>query len=283
MQCPLCEKPLSGGQSKLKRHIERVHFKSLDSTQICDSCGQRLRNKQSFSRHKNHFCKGVPPKIRTKISSYFDGQNYVCECGGRFSAISIPGHFSHCSIHSKSPSRPSPMKGRPSKFRGKKLEEIVKDPVSTREKLSRASIGRKPLLSEKALINKSRKLSEARLDYLSRSPYIKWHEVGGISVQGNWERQVAEKLLADGIKFERVRLPYCKGARHYVPDFFLPELNLYIEVKGWYKDEDKAKYRVVLSEQTQIDLRIILGKRMLAEFVTGNVQAEDLPRLSDTL
>ena len=94
---------------------------------------------------------------------------------------------------------------------------------------------------------------------------------------------MAEKLLADGIKFERVRLPYCKGARHYVPDFFLPELNLYIEVKGWYKDEDKAKYRVVLSEQTQIDLRIILGKRMLAEFVTGNVQAEDLPRLSDTL
>jgi very-short-patch-repair endonuclease len=71
---------------------------------------------------------------------------------------------------------------------------------------------------------------------------VDWFEVQGIKVQGNWERRFAEFLVLKGFKFERHRLLY-NTTHHYVPDFYIVNLNIYIEVKGWMKKSDEEKYK----------------------------------------
>lgn len=56
-----------------------------------------------------------------------------------------------------------------------------------------------------------------------------------------------------------VYLKYIKsdGSIHrYNPDFYLPELDLYIEVKGYFSEKDKLKTKLVL-EQNKINLKFV--------------------------
>jgi len=204
--------------------------------------------------------------------------NYKCECGTQYDNYqSLNAHYRHCIIHRKGKIPIPPwQKGKPNKHKGKKYEEYVNDS----EKAKR--------LIRESLQNCNRdydteeyreKLSKARINYLeNNSPHVKWFEVGGIKVQGNWERMVAEKLLNDGIIFSRIRIKY-DSYRTYTPDFFLNDFNMYIEVKGWMKDGDIEKYSKVLLEN-DIDLRLIEGKLMLNKFINGTLLIKDLPKFT---
>ena len=68
----------------------------------------------------------------------------------------------------------------------------------------------------------------------------------GISFQGKWELQFYEWCLRNDIKAIRPSegFPYeWEGRRTYFPDFYLPELSLYVEVKGYETEKDRAKWR----------------------------------------
>ena len=67
----------------------------------------------------------------------------------------------------------------------------------------------------------------------------------GLKFQGNWELQfyiwAKSKGLAPvrtpcGFKYE------WNGIRTYFPDFYIPSLDLYVEVKGYETDRDRAKW-----------------------------------------
>lgn len=68
-------------------------------------------------------------------------------------------------------------------------------------------------------------------------------------MDSTWEVAMAERLDANGIKWIRdksIRLQYLtKGGRkrNYEPDFYLPELDLYIEVKGYWTDRARHKMK----------------------------------------
>lgn len=68
----------------------------------------------------------------------------------------------------------------------------------------------------------------------------------GIKFQGTWELAYYECCLATSLKVERCteRFEYeWNGIRTYNPDFYLPESDTYIEVKGYETDRDRAKWR----------------------------------------
>lgn len=70
-----------------------------------------------------------------------------------------------------------------------------------------------------------------------------------IQLNGSWEVIVANYLTNKNIKWTRVINGFeyfWENKIHlYYPDFFLPELNKYIEVKGFVRDRDKAKWNAL--------------------------------------
>ena len=68
----------------------------------------------------------------------------------------------------------------------------------------------------------------------------------GIKFQGSWELTYYEWCLFNDIKIERCtqRFTYeWEGTRTYNPDFYLPDTQTYVEVKGYETDKDRAKWQ----------------------------------------
>lgn len=79
---------------------------------------------------------------------------------------------------------------------------------------------------------------------LAKSMHINYK---GEDLHGNWELKYAQYLDENNIKWERCkdRFPYTyKDKLHYyTPDFYLPEYNKYIEIKGYATGKDYAKWK----------------------------------------
>lgn len=92
----------------------------------------------------------------------------------------------------------------------------------------------------------------------------KWYDVNGIKVQGTWELNLA-------LKFEELKICWSKpktnkdlftyiignSVRSYAPDFYLPEFDLYLEVKGFWWGNDKEKMRLVIEQNPDKNILII--------------------------
>jgi len=72
------------------------------------------------------------------------------------------------------------------------------------------------------------------------------HERNGVKFHGTWELRYSIWLDEQGINWIRNEksFPYYfnEVQRQYTPDFFLPEQNLYIEIKGYETEKDRAKW-----------------------------------------
>lgn len=100
-------------------------------------------------------------------------------------------------------------------------------------------------------------LSKKRIEFLesNNNHGIKWYEINGVKVQGTWEKTFAEKMNELGVIWERNRLQFAK-TRTYTPDFYLVDLDIYVEIKGFMRENDKCKMHKVLEEH-DVDIRII--------------------------
>lgn len=78
---------------------------------------------------------------------------------------------------------------------------------------------------------------------------VKIEEYNGEKFHGKWEVEVAKWLDANDIKWERKIEPFnyfWNNSWHlYFPDFYLPVIDLYIEVKGYETERDRCKWSVV--------------------------------------
>ena len=74
---------------------------------------------------------------------------------------------------------------------------------------------------------------------------VKQYEIDNIRLHGTWEVDfylwAKEKMLSPVRCNEGFQYTW-KGNRTYFPDFFLPTLNLYVEVKGYETAQDRAKW-----------------------------------------
>lgn len=108
--------------------------------------------------------------------------------------------------------------------------------------------------------NKS-KLSEGRIKYLENSKHINWIDSYNINnelikVQGNWENELAKSLNRLDILYKRKSVSI-NGINKYTPDFYIPDYDIFIEVKGFLYEKDKYKMLKAIDNNKDMDLRII--------------------------
>lgn len=77
-------------------------------------------------------------------------------------------------------------------------------------------------------------------------------------LRSGYERTLVMQMRKAGTKFEYepVKLPYVLH-HNYVPDFYLPKQNIYIEAKGKLTPEDRKKMIAVKSQHPDLDIRMV--------------------------
>lgn len=113
---------------------------------------------------------------------------------------------------------------------------------------------------------------------------IKWysvknHENESIVVRGTWELFIAERLNQHGIKWFRGNAlkyrDHNNMTHRYSPDFYLPDKNVFIEVKGYFSERDRTKMCLTV---LQNDVSIILvDTYWYHKLIKNEIEILDIP------
>lgn len=180
-----------------------------------------------------------------------EGKIYICECGKEFiSPNSFNGHKSQCRIHlgeEKYTIRQSQ-----NKLKWKEASKISnnnkKYPIIEKQCLR---CGNKFLGTNKKGATKycSRSCANKGRNQKAKTNK-KYHFYGGwynnIHFDSSWELAYYVYMIEHNEIIERNEryFTYIKDNQYhkYYPDFYLPQYNIYIEIKGYEKDLDLIKY-----------------------------------------
>lgn len=83
----------------------------------------------------------------------------------------------------------------------------------------------------------------------------------GIWMRSPWEIRVAQLAGQAGIKWQYEPQRFCFKDCSYLPDFYLPKWNLWVEVKGWMHNE--AKRRIELFRRYYPEKNLLIIDRFL--------------------
>jgi hypothetical protein len=75
---------------------------------------------------------------------------------------------------------------------------------------------------------------------------VKNIDYNGVKLKGKWELIVAKWLDDNQINWEHETKSFeyeWNGVRNYYPDFYLPDFDFFIEVKGYVTDRDLSKWK----------------------------------------
>lgn len=105
----------------------------------------------------------------------------------------------------------------------------------------------KPDAKEKASIAMKKAVENNPESYTSSNRgRVKQVEYNGLKFHGNWELKFYKYCKSNHIKCERLSqsFPYNwkKSSHSYFPDFYLPEYDVWVEVKGYKTERDDAKW-----------------------------------------
>ena len=97
-------------------------------------------------------------------------------------------------------------------------------------------------------------------------------------MDSTWEVACANRLDELGIRWIRnpsLKLKYItrgRRARNYIPDFYLPDHDVYIEVKGYWTEAAKHKMKSV---QALNDVKIIILESLdtIGRFTTAQIKS----------
>lgn len=105
----------------------------------------------------------------------------------------------------------------------------------------------------------------------------KWFKVAGQNVQGTWERDIALKFEELGIEWKKLKtlqhtFDYVMDdkIRCYTPDFYLPEYDLYLEVKGRRWGRDREKMDIVIKTYPNTNI-VIIEKQEYEKIMRGEL------------
>lgn len=118
----------------------------------------------------------------------------------------------------------------------------------------------------------------------NRGGRSKWFEVSGIKVQGTWERDIAEKLDELSVRWTKIRnfpFRYLKNNKvhRYSPDFYLPDFDCYLEIKGYWWGNDREKMSLVRAQNP--DKKIIVIEKDEYKRIMQGEQVWSFMRLSE--
>ena len=93
----------------------------------------------------------------------------------------------------------------------------------------------------------------------------KWFEISGQKVQGTWERDLSlkfEELKIDWYKPKVGKDVFCYNVdgiiKSYTPDFYLKEIDIYLELKGYWWGNDKEKMKLVIEQNEKFLSNLVL-------------------------
>lgn len=142
----------------------------------------------------------------------------------------------------------------------KKLS-IVHKSDNFREALRKANLGKKLSQATKDKISKALKGKTGGYRTNSGTSKFKGSYYNGIWLDSGWELAFVQRLDKINIKWNRESTYFSyidieDNKRKYYPDFYLPDFNIYIEIKGYWTDKVKDKLKLV-QEQNNFKLIII--------------------------
>lgn len=119
--------------------------------------------------------------------------------------------------------------------------------------------------------SKKRKLWSKQSDYTCLDGSI-------VLMDSTWEVACANRLDELGIRWIRnpsLKLKYItrgRRVRNYIPDFYLPDHDVYIEVKGYWTEAAKHKMKSV---QALNDVKIIILESLdtIGRFTTAQIKS----------
>lgn len=155
---------------------------------------------------------------------------------------------------------------------------------------SRVENGEIKIQGHKHSIETKEILSKKRSEYLASAENaggfkdVGWYKIKNIKnieyvVRGLWEYNVALKLNELNILWIRNQYLnyFIDGVKKiYNPDFYLPELDEYIEVKGYFSDKDKIKMDAVIDQNPNVKIRFMKEKEYY-NFINGTIQINGIP------
>lgn len=233
-KCKVCEKEF-GTKARLNHHLQRVH-------------GVKQTIKLETGSFKCPYCDSTWP-TKQKLG----------------------GHLANCKLH---PNKALHDKGH--KKAGQKYAERYASFEITPSFLGKHhSKETKEKISKATTIN----IVNGGHEYgRVKTKYYKAEVIDGNSflVQGTWELNVAKRLHELEIPWEnKTRLKYQTDIiRHYRPDMTLIDRpNTYIEVKGYFSDQDREKMKAVLLSNPQATIYFIHANDY-HDFISGKIGLE---------
>jgi len=91
-----------------------------------------------------------------------------------------------------------------------------------------------------------------------KSPCWKRLLYHNIWLRSSYELNFAQYLDSKNIKWEYEIKRFNLGNKTYTPDFYLPEINQYIEIKGWWKKEVLNKFLAFKLLYPEIKIKVLM-------------------------
>jgi len=129
-------------------------------------------------------------------------------------------------------------------------------------------LGKKISIEHRNKIIEFKKLSNFK--FVKLFPIYSKYENSELCVQGTWEKKYAEWLNKNNVlwtKKHELRIRYTDDfgiKRYYHPDFYLPEINEYIEIKGYYPEKCKRKMELVVEQNPDKKLTMLMKVELTA-------------------
>lgn len=250
----------------------KLHSGGFLQKKNCEKCNKQI-SLPNYKRHLN-FCIN---NNKSSVEIYKVEKGYKCPyCNKFFKKFGIKNHIwrihteegkNYCRNYNNNRNFKPWNKGltKETDARVKKNGESVSRTVQY--KIKNGTYVPPPSMS----IKNRKKLSEQQ-SLKNRGGKSKWFKIGNQKVQGTYELFFAQKLEEQCVKWERIKtnnhiFKYIldNKIKSYTPDFYLPDLNLYIEIKGYWWGNDKNKMLALKEQHKDKNVIILFGLQKIKD------------------
>jgi hypothetical protein len=144
---------------------------------------------------------------------------------------------------------------------------MIKSSGTTKTRVSKKKVivkkRRKQITPRNKIAKKKNKKGVPQYTKSKRTVYVS-RIAGVVKLDSTWELEYCKYLDEHNIQWKRnlIMFPYMyrKKQYYYIPDFYLVDEDVYIEIKGYQRSKDAAKWRdfpyklIVLKKQELLEL-----------------------------
>lgn len=242
-------------------------------------CGKKFEKSTSLNSHAR-FCELYNKKKKITTDDFYENGFFKCKCGKQFEKkTSLITHFGHCYKYNKKRKNYENLKGNIKTPWNKGLNKhnnvFIKNGGETLSNKIKNGERIPGFKNKKHTKETKEKISASRSENNNGYIKCKYYEIfspfmnKNVNVQGTWERDFAYFLNEKKINWIRDKKKSLKYKHHkddythnYYPDFYLPDFDMYVEIKGfWFKSsdgkvDDKRKMKKVINQNKNLKIVI---------------------------